>query len=76
MSNFCGDCQFNYKKRTGDDACPFTTLYWEFMDRHYDLLKDNARMKFPMKNLERMRQNNDDMQAIRDRAQELRELWG
>lgn len=75
MSNFCGDCRFNYKKRVGDDACPFTTLYWEFMDRHYDLLKGNARMKFPMKNLERMRQNSEDMQAIRDRAAELRKLW-
>lgn len=75
MSNFCGDCRFNYKKRVGDDACPFTTLYWEFMDRHYDLLKGNARMKFPMKNLEKMRQNSEDMQAIRDRANELRKLW-
>lgn len=76
MSNFCGDCRFNYKKRVGDDACPFTTMYWEFMDRHYDQLKNNARMKFPMKNLERMRQDGEDMQAIRDRAMELRELWG
>lgn len=76
MSNFCGGCRFNYKKRTGEDACPFTTLYWEFMDRHYDALKGNARMKFPMKNLERIRENGDEIQTIRDRAEELRELWG
>ena len=51
MNNFCGDCRFNYKKRVGDDACPFTTFYLKFMDRHYDQLKDNARMKFPSKTL-------------------------
>lgn len=76
MSNFCGDCQFNYKKRVGDDACPFTTLYWEFMDRHYGQLKTNARMKFPIKNLEKMRQKPGELQGIRERADQLREEWG
>lgn len=75
MSNFCGDCQFNYKKRTGDDACPFTTLYWEFMDRHYESLKDNPRMKFPMKNLEKLRQKPDELADIRQRADDLRTQW-
>lgn len=75
MSNFCGDCEFNYKKRVGDDACPFTTLYWEFMDRHYDQLKTNARMKFPIKNLEKMRQKHGELEGIRERADELRDQW-
>lgn len=76
MSNFCGDCKFNYKARTGDDACPFTTMYWEFMDRHHDKLKDNSRMKFPMKNLAKMKKTPDEMDSIRDRAKQLREDWG
>lgn len=75
MSNFCKGCRFDYKKRTGDDACPFTTLYWEFMDRHYDQLKDNARMKFPIKNVEKLRQKSDEMTSIRDRADSLRRTW-
>lgn len=76
MSNFCGDCEFNYKKRVGADACPFTTLYWEFMDRHYDQLKTNARMKFPIRNLEKMRQKPGELESIRERADQLREDWG
>jgi deoxyribodipyrimidine photolyase-related protein len=75
MSNFCSGCQFDYKKRVGSDACPFTTLYWEFMDRHYDQLKDNQRMRFPIRNLEKMRKQPADMAAIRQRASKLRDDW-
>lgn len=75
MSNFCKGCRFDYKKRVGDDACPFTTLYWEFMDRHYDQLKDNPRMTFPIRNLEKMRDKPEEMNSIRQRANEVRELW-
>ena len=28
MSDYCGNCRFDPRKRVGDDACPFTTLYW------------------------------------------------
>ncbi len=76
MSNFCSDCRFDYKKRVGDDACPFTTLYWEFMDRHYDLLKENPRMKFPVSNVSRMRNVPGELAEIRNRAEELRNEWG
>ena len=76
MSNFCTGCRFDYKKRVGADACPFTTLYWEFMDRHYDRLKDNQRMKFPIRNLEKMRLKPNELKEIREAAAELRRLWG
>lgn len=76
MSNFCGSCRYNYKERTGEDACPFTTLYWEFMDRHYEKLKDNARMKFPIRNLEKMREKDGELEGIRERAEQLRDDWG
>lgn len=75
MSNFCSGCRFDYKKRVGDDACPFTTLYWEFMDRHYDLLKQNQRMKFPISNVEKMRANPQELAEIRARAEQLRHEW-
>lgn len=75
MSNFCKGCRYDYKKRTGEDACPFTTLYWEFMDRNYDRLKDNARMKFPIRNVEKLRTRHEEMDAIRARASELRAAW-
>ena len=75
MSNFCEDCRFNYKKRVGTEACPFTTLYWDFMDRHHDKLKGNVRMKFPIRNVEKIRQQAPEMTAIRERAAELRAMW-
>jgi deoxyribodipyrimidine photolyase-related protein len=75
MSNFCSGCRYDYKKRVGDDACPFTTLYWEFMDRHYNLLKDNPRMKFPISNVAKIREKPQEMADIRTRADELRSAW-
>ena len=44
MSDFCKDCVFDRKARTGPHACPFTTLYWDFLDRHHDQLRSNHRM--------------------------------
>ena len=74
MSNFCASCRFDPRKRTGSDACPFTTLYWEFLDRHADRLSGNVRMQMPLKNLERIRSGGD-MDAIRTRAAELYVAW-
>lgn len=53
MSNFCKDCRYSHKNATGDDACPFTTLYWDFLARHIKQFTNNQRMMFQMKNLQR-----------------------
>jgi deoxyribodipyrimidine photolyase-related protein len=71
MSPYCRDCRYDHKKATGEDACPFTTLYWDFLDRHRKQFSDNQRMNFQMKNLER--KEDDELKAIRKRARELRE---
>ena len=44
MSDFCGGCRFDRKARTGEDACPFTTLYWDFLARHADRFAKDRRM--------------------------------
>lgn len=74
MSPFCRNCRYDYRKRTGEDACPFTTLYWDFLDRNYDRLKDNHRMSFAIKNLEKRREDGSEMSAIRSQASELRDI--
>ena len=71
MSNYCDNCHFDYRQRTGDQACPFTTLYWHFLDRHHDQLKDNGRMKLAMKNLVSLRSDPKQIAAIRERAEWL-----
>ncbi len=43
MSNYCKDCHYDMKKRYGDKACPFNSLYWRFYIKHEHLLRDNIR---------------------------------
>ena len=54
MSNHCKGCKYDPSQSTGPDACPFTTLYWDFLMRHEDLLKKNPRMAMQLKNLARL----------------------
>jgi len=73
MSNYCRNCRFDPGKAAGEDACPFTTFYWEFLGRNYDEMKENRRMVFQVKNYER--KSAQDRRAITQRAEELRRSW-
>ncbi|MFN3148843.1 cryptochrome/photolyase family protein [Bremerella sp.] len=75
MSNFCKGCVYNHKKAVGAEACPITTFYWDFLDRHFDQLQSNSRMKLQMKHVERKR-NSGEIEDIRSHAQTLRDDWG
>lgn len=44
MSDYCSNCHYNHKKRTGEQACPFNSLYWRFLNTHKDQLATNPRM--------------------------------
>ncbi len=44
MSNYCANCAYDVKARTGAKACPFNALYWDFIARHAPLIKSNPRM--------------------------------
>ena len=72
MSDYCRGCRFDHRRASGADACPVTTLYWDFLDRHHDELRGNRRLVFQVKNLERKRRDRPEMTAIRERAAELR----
>ncbi len=54
MSDHCGRCAHDVGDATGERACPFNFLYWDFMARHRERFAGNARMAMPMRNLERM----------------------
>ena len=43
MSNYCTECRYDPSKSTGDTACTFTTLYWDFLMRHEEMLTLNNR---------------------------------
>ncbi|MEE4538605.1 MAG: cryptochrome/photolyase family protein [Erythrobacter sp.] len=44
MSDYCKECRYSVSKKVGEDACPFNSLYWHFMDRHRDRLESNHRV--------------------------------
>jgi deoxyribodipyrimidine photolyase-related protein len=71
MSNYCGDCRYDPDEATGDGACPFTSLYWDFLARHRKSFAQNRRMGFQMKNLERKKA--EDLKAIRKCASQILE---
>ena len=54
MSNYCGDCHYSAKTKTGEGACPFNLLYWHFLDRHRDRFAQNPRMSRIYANWDRM----------------------
>jgi len=66
MSDYCGRCRYNVKKRVGEDACPFNALYWDFLARNAQRLARNPRLAMPYRNWARM--DEADKAAIRDRA--------
>ncbi len=53
MSDYCKGCRYQPGKAIGDDACPITTLYWDFLSRNRARLHGNRRMGFQFKNLDR-----------------------
>lgn len=70
MSDFCGSCRFDPKKRLGADACPFTAGYWSFLDRNESRLSANARMRQPLAALRQL----SDREAVVDQERR-RESW-
>ena len=70
MSPYCQGCRYEPAQRTGETACPFTTLYWDFLMRHETRLAANPRMALQVKNVARL--GDAEKTAIRARAAAIR----
>jgi deoxyribodipyrimidine photolyase-related protein len=70
MSDYCKGCAYDPKKRTGETACPFTTLYWDFLARHEERFRKNHRMAQAMAGLRRL----SDLDDVRARGTEVRAM--
>lgn len=68
MSNYCGNCVYDIKKRHGERSCPFNSLYWNFLDRHQEKLRGNSRMAMPLRTLEKF--SKAELDKIRKQAQD------
>lgn len=50
MSDYCAGCRYDVSMRTGDGACPFNPLYWDFLERNRDRLGGNPRIGIVYRN--------------------------
>ncbi|MGY1770399.1 cryptochrome/photolyase family protein [Blastococcus sp. SYSU D00813] len=55
MSDYCGGCRYDPRKRLGEDACPYTAGYWAFLERNRGRLAGNQRMRRPLQGLDRLK---------------------
>ena len=70
MSPYCKACRYDPAQRSGDSACPFTTLYWDFLMRHEAVLAGNPRMSLQLKNVARL--TDLQRQQVSERAAAIR----
>ncbi len=70
MSNYCDGCRYNPDQAHGDKACPYTTLYWDFLARHRERFARHPRTALQWRNLERLDPNT--LTNIRHQADTLR----
>ena len=66
MSTYCQGCPYDPKQRSGPKACPFNSLYWDFLARHGPELQRNPRMALVMRQLEKL--DPSELAAIRASA--------
>ncbi|MEF8872482.1 MAG: cryptochrome/photolyase family protein [Haloarculaceae archaeon] len=71
MSDYCGECPYYKTKTTGEGACPFNTLYWDFLDRNEERLRSNHRMGLVYNHLDN--KSEEELAAIREQAVDVRE---
>nr|WP_255775440.1 cryptochrome/photolyase family protein [Microbulbifer sediminum] len=69
MSNYCEGCRYNVKGKTGEDACPFNSLYWNFLAEKREFLEANQRMAMMLSTLGRIEER--DLEKLRERARQV-----
>ncbi len=69
MGNYCKGCEYDYKKKTGSDSCPFNSLYWNFLDEKQSYFSNNPRMSMMLNLLKK--KDKDELKALKSRAQEI-----
>ena len=71
MSDYCRGCRYDPKESTGDKACPYNYLYWDFLARHRQKLSRNPRLGMVYRTLDRMDVGKVD--AMRNQASDFLE---
>ena len=69
MSDYCANCHYKVKVKTGEDACPFNYLYWDFLLRHQETLRGNPRLGMIYRTSDKM--SDEKKQTIRADAEKF-----
>jgi len=69
MSNYCEKCKYDPDEMTGEKACPFNALYWDFLVRHEDKFRGNQRMPYVFSTWDKFTPQKQ--RAIRAQASEI-----
>jgi deoxyribodipyrimidine photolyase-related protein len=68
MSDYCKNCSYSVTKKTGEKACPFNYLYWNFVDKQRDTFNDSGRVNF-MVNMFDNKKSDEVKRAIRESSE-------
>ncbi|WP_010179080.1 cryptochrome/photolyase family protein [Aquimarina agarilytica] len=69
MSNYCKGCHYKVSQKTTENACPFNSLYWNFLDEKRLFLNKNQRMSMMYRLLDKM--DSETLVAHKKRAQHI-----
>ena len=69
MSDYCGNCVYDVKEKTGDNACPLNYLYWNFIDEQRDTFRQNGRANFMVNTFDK--KSNEEKNAIRESSEKF-----
>jgi deoxyribodipyrimidine photolyase-related protein len=72
MSDYCKDCYYDVKEKIGETACPFNSLYWDFINNHTEEFSKNQRMGVIMANWRH--QKDEYKKKVLERANHVKQL--
>ncbi|WP_026046263.1 cryptochrome/photolyase family protein [Halorubrum sp. T3] len=72
MSDHCADCRYAVSRTTGEGACPFNALYWDFLKENEETLRGTGRMGLMYSHVDG--KDDAEWESIRERADQVREL--
>ncbi|MFV1883174.1 MAG: cryptochrome/photolyase family protein, partial [Balneola sp.] len=69
MSDYCKNCLYKISKKTGEDACPFNYLYWNFVDEQRETFMENGRANFMVNMFDK--KSKEDKEAIKESSRKF-----
>ncbi len=69
MGDYCSGCHYDKARKTGERACPFNALYWNFLAEKKEFFKDNPRMAMMLNLLKK--KDPKELGELRERAREI-----